>query len=101
MAVARATACLTRRRAEVGPADRLCINRAADTPAAPGTRGVIAAQSEARIDAAGVIQEPPTQTTFGSARNSDAFARLIPPVGQNFACGKGPARALSISTPPA
>src|SRR5215468_4929555 len=45
-------------------------------------------------------QEPPTQTTFGSASQAAALASPMPPVGQNFACGNGPARARSALIPP-
>src|SRR5262249_15600895 len=46
-------------------------------------------------------QEPPTQTTLGSASQAGALASLTPPVREHFACGNGPARARSALMPPA
>ena len=40
------------------------------------------AQSCAASASAGVSQEPPTQATLGSARNSRALPGVTPPVGQ-------------------
>src|SRR6202163_3372477 len=44
---------------------------------------VMPAQLPDRTSAAGHSQEPPTATTFGSARQAAALAPPMPPVGQN------------------
>ena len=58
-------------------------------------------QSPRSTAAVGVSQDPPTQATLGNARNSGAVSRVMPPVGQKTASGKGPASAFSMPTPPA
>ena len=60
-----------------------------------------AAQSPAASASLGVSHEPPTHSTFDSARNSPAVDAAMPPVGQKRTCGNGPAKACSIATPPA
>ena len=40
------------------------------------------------------------QPTFGSARYEGADATVIPPVGQNFSDGSGPAIDFRYATPP-
>src|SRR5690606_974704 len=56
--------------------------------------------SPAASQSLGTIHEPPMQSTFGCARNSPALASLMPPVGQSFSPASGPARPLSIASPP-
>ena len=70
-------------------------------PIACRARAVIAAQSPARMSAAGASHDPPTATTLGNASQSMKFSSPMPPVGQNRACGKGPASARSAASPPA
>jgi hypothetical protein len=50
---------------------------------------VMPAQSPHATASFGVSQEPPTQATFGSARNSGAISAVMPPVGQNSTSGNG------------
>src|SRR3546814_20182555 len=45
----------------------------------------------------GTIHDPPTQATFGWARNSAALSSLMPPVGHSVRSARGPARPLSIA----
>src|SRR5713101_3739972 len=61
---------------------------------------VMPAQLPDLISAAGQSQDPPTANTFGSASHATALASPMPPVGQNRASGKGPARARSALIPP-
>src|SRR5690606_39078082 len=56
--------------------------------------------SPATSQSLGTIHEPPMQSTFGCARNSPALASLMPPVGQSLSPASGPARPLSIASPP-
>src|SRR5882757_6764647 len=58
-------------------------------PAASRARASMPAQSPAASIDCGATQDPPTQTTLGSARYSGAVARVIPPVGQKSTSGKG------------
>src|SRR6185295_10410869 len=62
---------------------------------------VMPAQLPLRISEAGQSQEPPTQSTLGSASQVAALASPMPPVGQNRTCGKGPASERSALIPPA
>src|SRR6201994_3545155 len=61
---------------------------------------VMPAQFPDLISAGGQSQEPPTATTFGSASHVGAVGPPMPPVGQNRACGNGPASARSALIPP-
>ena len=61
---------------------------------------VMPAQLPDLISAAGQSQDPPTQSTLGSASQDAALASPMPPVGQNFAFGNGPASARSALIPP-
>src|SRR6516225_9986714 len=61
---------------------------------------VMPAQLPDLMSAAWQSQEPPTATTLGSASQAGALASPIPPVGQNLACGNGPASARSALMPP-
>ena len=61
---------------------------------------VIRAQSRSSSASAGVSQEPPTQPTLGRERYDAALDAVIPPVGQNRACGTGDAIDLRKSSPP-
>src|SRR5690606_19456040 len=47
------------------------------------------------------IHEPPMHTTLGCDRNSAAVSSVMPPVGQIFRSAIGPARPLSMVSPPA
>ena len=49
-----------------------------------------------RIISSGATQEPPTQTTFGTARYSSALSAETPPVGQKRAAASGEARAKLV-----
>jgi len=60
------------------------LQRSARKAEASRASAVIAAQSPRSIIAFGVSQEPPTQATFGSAKNKGAVSTLTPPVGQNL-----------------
>jgi hypothetical protein len=73
------------RRVIVGRPGRHRCQSVAAAAASPVTR----AQSCTATTSDGVIQDPPTQPTFGSARYRAAFAVEIPPVGQNRAAGIG------------
>src|SRR5688572_23021869 len=61
---------------------------------------VMPAQLPDLTSAAGQTQDPPTQTTSGSASQDVALASPMPPVGQNLAFGNGPASARSALIPP-
>ena len=50
---------------------------------------------------AAAIHDPPQQMTLGRARYSRKLSGFRPPVGQNRAWGKGPARDFSRARPPA
>src|SRR5690606_15700624 len=58
------------------------------------------AQSPAASHSFGTIHDPPMHSTLGWARNSAALASLMPPVGHSFSWPSGPARPLSIASPP-
>ena len=58
------------------------------------------AQSCSRSASGGVTQDPPTHPTLASARYDDALDSVIPPVGQNRACGTGEPTDFRKSTPP-
>src|SRR5471030_830549 len=64
-------------------------------------RRVTSSQFCAASAALGVSHDPPTHTTFGSARKLGAVSAVMPPVGQNLSVGNGPLSACSIDTPPA
>ena len=63
-----------------------------DSAAASDASRVTRAQSCAASASAGVSQEPPTQATLGSARNSRAFCAVTPPVA--LACIEAIAREV-------
>src|SRR5690606_3983595 len=58
------------------------------------------AQSPAAIQSFGTIHEPPMHSTLGWARNSPALDSLMPPVGHSLSAPRGPARPLSMVSPP-
>ena len=58
-------------------------------------------QSRSSRASGGVSQEPPTQPTLARARYDEALEAVIPPVGQNRACGTGEPTDFRKSTPPA
>src|SRR5882762_8766754 len=57
-------------------------------------------QSGDAIASFGATHEPPTASTFEQARYAATFPASMPPVGQNFASGKGAATDLSHAVPP-
>src|ERR1700686_3400014 len=59
-------------------------------------RRVTSSQLCAASAALGVSHDPPTHTTFGSARKFGAVSAVMPPVGQNLRPGNGPFSACSI-----
>src|SRR4029079_12272335 len=63
-------------------------------------RAVMPAKSPAAMASAGATQEPPTASTFPSARQEAALSPFTPPVGQSGISGKGSATAWSQRTPP-
>src|SRR5690606_36587216 len=73
---------------------------AATMPAALAALASTLSHSPAWSQFFGTIQEPPTHTTLGRARYSEAVSSVMPPVGQIFRSDIGPASPLSMVRPP-